>query len=243
AYASHGDTKHVLLFPQDPTECFTMAADALDLADRLQTPIFVLSDLDIGMQDWLTDPLKWDETRRLDRGKVVTREELDAGKDFGRYLDIDGDGIPFRTYPGTHPTRGSYFTRGTTKDRYARYTEEGPAYVDNMQRLLRKFETAKELVPAPVTTKAGKATKSGVIFFGSTGAPEADSLAALELDGIYLDQMRLRAFPFADAVADFIAAHDRVYVVEQNRDAQMKALLVNECGIEPQRLVFVVDYA
>lgn len=242
AYASHGDTKHVLLFPQDPTECFTMAADALDLADRLQTPIFVLSDLDIGMQDWLTEPLKWDENRRLDRGKVVTREELDAGKDFGRYLDVDGDGIPFRTYPGTHPTKGSYFTRGTTKDRYARYTEEGPAYVDNMQRLLRKFETAKELVPAPVIERAAQATRAGVIWFGSTGAAMAESLAALAADGIHLDRMRLRAFPFADAVTEFIAAHDKVFVVEQNRDAQLRMMLVNECGIDPDKLIPVLHY-
>jgi len=242
AYASHGDTKHVLLFPQDPTECFTMAADALDLADRLQTPIFVLSDLDIGMQDWLTDPLKWDENRRLDRGKVVTREELDAGKDFGRYLDVDGDGIPFRTYPGTHPTKGSFFTRGTTKDRYARYTEEGPAYVDNMQRLLRKFETAKELVPAPVIERAAQPTRAGVIWFGSTGAAMAESLAALAADGIHLDRMRLRAFPFADAVTEFIAAHDNVFVVEQNRDAQLRMMLVNECGIDPGKLIAVLHY-
>ena len=179
AYASHGDTKHVLLFPEDPTECFTMAADALDLADRLQTPIFVLSDLDIGMQDWLTAPFKWDDVRRLDRGKVMTRAELDAGKDFGRYLDVDGDGIPYRTYPATHPTKGSFFTRGTSKDRYARYTEEGPAYVDNMQRLLRKFETAKTLVPAPVIEKAAMPTRAGVIWYGSTGAAMAESLAAL----------------------------------------------------------------
>jgi 2-oxoglutarate ferredoxin oxidoreductase subunit alpha len=242
AYASHGDTKHVLLFPQDPTECFTMAADALDLADRLQTPVFVLSDLDIGMQEWLTDPLAWDANRRLDRGKVMTREELDAGKEFGRYLDVDGDGIPFRTYPGTHPTKGSFFTRGTTKDRYARYTEEGPAYVDNMQRLLRKFETAKELVPAPVVEKAAEPTRAGVIWFGSTGAAMAESLSALAADGIHLDRMRLRAFPFADAVTEFIAAHDKVFVVEQNRDAQLRMMLVNECGIDPDKLIPVLHY-
>jgi 2-oxoglutarate/2-oxoacid ferredoxin oxidoreductase subunit alpha len=202
----------------------------------------VLSDLDIGMQDWLTDPLKWDENRRLDRGKVVTREELDAGKDFGRYLDVDGDGIPFRTYPGTHPTKGSFFTRGTTKDRYARYTEEGPAYVDNMQRLLRKFETAKELVPAPVIERAAQPTRAGVIWFGSTGAAMAESLAALAADGIHLDRMRLRAFPFADAVTEFIAAHDKVFVVEQNRDAQLRMMLVNECGIDPDKLIAVLHY-
>jgi len=242
AYASHGDTKHVMLLPEDPTEAFAFGAQAFDLADRLQTPIFVMLDLDIGMQDWLTEPFTWDDAHAMDRGKVMTETDLDSGRDFGRYLDIDGDGIAYRTYPGTHPTKGSYFTRGTTKDRYARYTEEGPAYVDNMQRLLRKFETAKSMVPMPVVTKATKPTKSGVVYFGSTSAAMAESLAALELDGIHLDQLRLRAFPFHDSVADFIAAHDRVFVVEQNRDAQMKSLLVNELGIDPSRLISVLHY-
>ena len=242
AYASHGDTKHPLLFPEDPREAFEFGALSFDLADRLQTPIFVLLDLDIGMQDWLTAPFAWDDAHRMDRGKVMTAADLDAGRDFGRYLDVDGDGIPYRTYPGTHATRGSYFTRGTTKDRYARYTEEGPAYIDNMQRLLRKFETAKSLVPAPVIRKAAKPTKSAVVWFGSTSAAMAESLAALELDGIHLDQMRICAFPFADAVNEFIGAHERVFVVEQNRDAQMKALLVNECGIDPAKLISVLHY-
>ena len=143
AYASHGDTKHVLLFPEDPRESFAFAAEALDLADRLQTPIFVMMDLDIGMNDWLVEPLEWNENRRYDRGKIMTAEMLEAGVEFGRYLDVDGDGIPYRTYPGTHPTRGAFFTRGTSKDRYARYSEEGPDYVDNMQRLLHKFETCQ----------------------------------------------------------------------------------------------------
>ncbi len=242
AYASHGDTKHVLLFPEDPTESFEFAATAFDLADRLQTPIFVMLDLDIGMQDWLTEPFEWDDSRRMDRGKVMTAAELNAGRDFGRYLDVDGDGIPFRTYPGTHPSKGGYFTRGTTKDRYARYTEEGPAYVDNMQRLQRKFETAKDMVPAPVIQQGAKPARSAVIWFGSTGAAMHESLAALEADGIRLDHMRLRAFPFADAVADFIHAHEHVFVVEQNRDAQMKSLLVNECGIDPAKLISILHY-
>ncbi|HQR09762.1 MAG TPA: 2-oxoacid:acceptor oxidoreductase subunit alpha [Casimicrobiaceae bacterium] len=242
AYASHGDTKHVLLFPEDPTESFEFAATAFDLADRLQTPIFVMLDLDIGMQDWLTEPFKWDDSRRMDRGKVMTAAMLDTGRDFGRYLDADGDGIPFRTYPGTHPSRGGYFTRGTTKDRYARYTEEGPAYVDNMQRLQRKFETAKNLVPAPVIEQGGKAQKSGVIWFGSTGAAMSESLAALDAEGIRLDRLRIRGFPFAESIADFIQAHEHVFVIEQNRDAQMKSLLVNECGIDPAKLISILHY-
>jgi 2-oxoglutarate ferredoxin oxidoreductase subunit alpha len=242
AYASHGDTKHVMVIPEDPAECFAFGALAFDLADRLQTPIFVMLDLDIGMQDWLCEPFDWDDSRKMDRGKVMTAALLDAGRDFGRYLDVDNDGIPYRTYPGTHPSKGGYFTRGTTKDRYARYTEEGPEYVDNMQRLLRKFETAKELVPAPVIKRAKEATRAGVIWFGSTGAAMAESLAELERKGVHLDQMRLRGFPFADAVADFVAAHDHVFVVEQNRDAQMKMLLVNECGVVPDKLISVLHY-
>jgi 2-oxoglutarate ferredoxin oxidoreductase subunit alpha len=242
AYASHGDTKHVLLFPEDPKECFEMGAQAFDLADRLQQPVFVLLDLDIGMQDWLCEPFRWDDDHRMDRGKVMTYEQLEAGKDFGRYLDVDGDGIPYRTYPGTHPKRGSYFTRGTSKDRYARYTEDGPAYVDNMQRLLRKFETAKLYLPEPVITKASHPTRAGVIWYGSTGAAMAESLVALEQQGVHLDRMRIRAFPFAAGVSDFIAEHDHVFIVEQNRDAQLRMLLVNECGIDPDKLVSVLHY-
>ncbi len=242
AYASHGDTRHVLLFPEDPRECFELGALAFDLADRLQTPVFVMLDLDIGMQDWLCEPLAWDDHHRMDRGKVMSAQELDAGRDFGRYLDVDGDGIPWRTWPGTHPSKGSYFTRGTTKDRYARYTEEGPAYVDNMQRLLRKFDTARMLLPRPDIADAAQPTSAGVIWFGSTGAAMAESLAELERQGIHLDRMRIRAFPFHDSVAEFIAAHEHLFVVEQNRDAQLKMLLVNECGIDPARLTSVLHF-
>ena len=242
AYASHGDTKHPLLFPEDPTECFSMGAQAFDLADRLQTPVFVMLDLDIGMQDWLTDPFAWDDAKALDRGKVMSEAELESGRDFGRYLDVDGDGITWRTLPGTHARRGAYFTRGTSKDRYARYTEEGSAYVDNMQRLLRKFETAKTLVPAPVIERAARPTRAAIVWIGSTGAPMAESLAALEAEGIHLDRMRIRAFPFADEVAEFIDAHDHVFVVEQNRDGQLRTMLVNECGLAPDKLVPVLHY-
>src|ERR1700724_43643 len=243
AYASHGDTKHVLLFPEDPRESFTFAAEALDLADRLQTPVFVMLDLDIGMNDWLVEPLEWDESRRYDRGKVMTAEELGAGIEFGRYLDVDGDGIPFRTLPGTHPTRGAFFTRGTSKDRYARYSEEGPDYVENMQRLLHKFETAKRLVPRPVEHAAREPTRFGALYFGSTGAAMAEALEALEARGIHLDTMRIRAFPFHDDILDFIAGHDRVFVVEQNRGAQLRTLLISEGDIDPARLVPILHYA
>jgi 2-oxoglutarate ferredoxin oxidoreductase subunit alpha len=242
AYASHGDTKHVLLFPEDPRECFEMAAQAFDLADRLQTPIFVMLDLDIGMNDWLCEPLQWDDSRRMDRGKVMTAAELEAGKEFGRYLDVDGDGIPYRTYPGTHPSRGAFFTRGTTKNRYARYSEEGPDYVENMERLLKKFETAKTLVPRPVPRPARQGTRQGVLYFGSTTPALREALEALEAEGIHLDALRLRAFPFAKEVTDFVAAHEQVFVVEQNRDAQLRVLLVNEAGIDPAKLVPVLHY-
>lgn len=242
AYASHGDTKHVLLFPEDPAECFAMAADAFDLADRLQTPVFVMMDLDIGMNEWLCRPLAWDDSRRYDRGKVMTFADLEAGREFGRYLDVDGDGIPYRTYPGTHPTRGAFFTRGTSHDRYARYTEEGPAYVDNVQRLLKKFETAKKLVPAPELLPAAEATRFGLLAFGSSMPAVREALAELAARGVHLDTLRIRAFPFGRAVEEFVAAHERVFVVEQNRDGQLRQLLVNECGIDPARLWSVLHY-
>jgi 2-oxoglutarate ferredoxin oxidoreductase subunit alpha len=242
AYASHGDTKHVLLFPEDPAEAFEFSALAFDLADRLQTPIFVMLDLDIGMNHRLTRPLTWDDARRYDRGKVMTAAELEAGKDFGRYLDVDGDGIPYRTYPGTHPTKGSFFTRGSTRDRYARYTEEGGPYVDNMQRLLRKFETAKGLVPKPVRRNAEKPTRYGVIYFGSTSPAMDEAHEMLAANGIALDLLRVRAFPFPHDVADFVTGHDQVFVVEQNRDGQLRALLVNEASLDPARLVPILHF-
>src|SRR5690606_25125520 len=167
---------------------------------------------------------------------------LEAGREFGRYLDVDGDGIPYRTYPGTHPTKGSFFTRGTSRDRYARYTEEGGPYVDNMQRLLRKFETAKRLVPGPVRRDASVPTRYGVIYFGSTSPAMAEALAALEQRGLHLDAMRVRAFPFCDEVIDFVLGHDQVFLVEQNRDAQLKSLLVNEGAIDPARIISVLHY-
>ncbi|KQT10142.1 2-oxoacid:acceptor oxidoreductase subunit alpha [Ramlibacter sp. Leaf400] len=242
AYASHGDTKHILLFPEDPHECFEHSAAALDLADRLQTPVFVMTDLDIGMNQRLCRPFAWEEGRGFDRGKVMTADELEAGKDFGRYKDVDGDGIPWRTLPGTHPTRGSYFTRGTTRDPYARYSERGPDYLYNVERLLRKFRTAADLVPQPVVRTAAAPTRLGVLYFGSTSPAMAEALDVLTAQGVQVDAMRLRAFPFPDSVAAFIAAHDQVFVVEQNRDAQMRTLLVNELEIDPARLVKVLHY-
>jgi 2-oxoglutarate ferredoxin oxidoreductase subunit alpha len=242
AYASHGDTKHVMLFPEDPTECFEFSAQAFDLAERLQTPVFVMTDLDIGMNTRLCDPLQWNDSRAYDRGKVMTHDELEAGKEFGRYLDVDGDGIPYRTYPGTHPTRGAYFTRGTTKDRYARYSEAGPDYVDNMQRLLRKFETAKQLMPKPLLRPAAKPARFGAIYYGSTSPAMQEALDVLALRGIHVNALRVRGFPLQDEIADFVAAHPWVFVVEQNRDAQLKTLLVNEAKVNASRLLSVLHY-
>jgi len=242
AYASHGDTRHIVLLPQDPTECFEFGAAAMDLADRFQTPVFVLLDLDIGMNEWLCQPFRWDDSRRMDRGKVMTATELEAGREFGRYLDVDGDGVPYRTYPGTHPSKGAYFTRGTSRDRYARYTEAGGAYVDNMERLLRKFATAKSAVPHPIERRAKHATTDGVIFFGSSSAAMEEALGALEADGIHLDALRIRAFPFHDDVMAFIARHDRVFIVEQNRDGQLRTLLMVEGNLDAAKLVPVLHY-
>ncbi|MGN6517658.1 MAG: 2-oxoacid:acceptor oxidoreductase subunit alpha [Rhizomicrobium sp.] len=242
AYASHGDTKHVLIFPQDPNESFDFAATAFDLAERLQTPIFVMMDLDIGMNDWLVDPLQWDDARKYDRGKVMTAAELDAGKQFARYLDVDGDAIPYRTLPGTHPTKGTYFTRGSSHNAYAVYSEQGKDYTDNMQRLLRKFDTAKTLVPQPVARAAKQETRWGVIYFGSTSVAMDEAFETLAEQGLHVDLLRLRAFPFSEAVTDFIAAHDQVFVIEQNRDAQMLKLIVNECAIDPARFISILHY-
>jgi 2-oxoglutarate/2-oxoacid ferredoxin oxidoreductase subunit alpha len=242
AYASHGDTKHVLLFPEDPKECFEFAATALDLADRLQTPVFVMTDLDIGMNQRLCKPLEWDDARRYDRGKVMTRDELESGKDFGRYLDVDGDGIPYRTYPGTHPKRGAYFTRGTTKDRYARYSEAGPDYVDNMRRLQKKFDSAKTMVPKPLLDASKLPARFGAIYYGSTSPAMQEALDSLATMGIPINALRVRAFPFQDEIADFVASHHKVFVIEQNRDAQLKTLLVNDAGINPANLISVLHY-
>ena len=242
AYASHGDTKHVLLFPEDPHECFEFAAKCLDLADRLQTPIFLMTDLDIGMNHRLCEPLVWDDAREYDRGKVMTHEDLEAGRDFGRYLDVDGDGIPYRTYPATHARRGAFFTRGTTRDPYARYSEAGPDYLYNVERLLKKFETAKTLVPQPVQTNAARPTRFGVIYYGSTSPAMHEAFDTLRTQGVHVDLLRLRAFPFSAAVDQFIAAHEHLFVIEQNRDAQLRTLIVTEQEVNPAKLEPVLHF-
>lgn len=242
AYASHGDTKHPMLFPSTPKECFDFAAKAFDLADRLQTLVFLMTDLDLGMNDHMSPPFAWDENTAYDLGKVMTAEELESGKEFGRYLDVDGDGIPYRTIPATHPTKGSFFTRGTSRDEYARYTEDGADYVRNVDRLLRKWDTAKTLVPAPEFYRPENKRELGLIFFGTTTYAAIEAMELLEEEGILLDAMRVKAFPFHQEVADFVAQHKKIYVVEQNRDAQFRSLLINELEVAPDRLIPILNY-
>ena len=301
AYASHGDTKHPLLFPASPRECFEMTALAFDLTERLQTPVIVMTDLDLGMNDHVTKPLVWDDSRRYDRGKILRAEALDAiyraakasaevhsassptdgngaaasdivletqpdteaesagssmeqfkGK-FGRYLDIDDDGIPYRTIPGTHITLGAYTTRGSSRDEYAVYTEDADAYRRNVDRLLRKWETAKELVPPPLfytphlpndvdATEAETRGRPGVIYFGTSTYAAEEALELLAESGTQLDAMRPRAFPFGKAFRDFVNTHDRIFVIEQNRDAQFRSLMMIELGADPAKLVSVLNY-
>ncbi len=265
AYASHGDTKHPLLFPATPKECFEMTADAFDLTERLQTPVIVMTDLDLGMNDHVTDPLTWDDSRQYDRGKVLSADQLDNiysngsafnGK-WGRYLDVDNDGIPYRTIGGTHPTRGAFVTRGSSRDEYGVYTEDGAAYQRNVDRLLRKWETAKELVPPPVFYSAPRlgdadaekaetrpvgSVRDGVIFFGTSTDSSLEALELLEAGGITLDAMRPRAFPFGKAFREFVDAHERIFVIEQNRDAQFRSLIMIELGTDASKLISVLNY-
>jgi 2-oxoglutarate/2-oxoacid ferredoxin oxidoreductase subunit alpha len=247
AYASHGDTKHVLLFPANPTECFSMAAQAFDLAERLQTPVIVMSDLDIGMNEWVTDPFSWDDAYVHDRGKVLSAEALDrfkemTGREWGRYLDVDGDAIPYRTLPGAHPSKGAFFTRGTSHDEYARYTEDGRVHARVIDRIRRKFDTAAKLVSKPEVAVRDKGSRTGIIYFGSTRPAVIEALDLLERDGFRLNALRLKAFPFTPEVAAFCAAHDRIFVVEQNRDAQMRSLLVTEGRVPGEKLIPALSY-
>jgi 2-oxoglutarate ferredoxin oxidoreductase subunit alpha len=287
AYASHGDTKHPLLFPSTPKECFELTARAFDLTEQLQTPVIVLTDLDLGMNDHVTEPLVWDDSREYDRGKVLAAEQLDKiysattngnaasngngskidletqpdaeaesagsyleqfkGK-WGRYLDIDGDGIPYRTIPGTHPTRGAFVTRGSSRDEYAVYTEDADVYQRFVDRLAGKWETAKELVPGPEIRLAvsGEPTagsvRDGVIFFGTSTDSSLEAMELLEADGVKLDAMRPLAFPFGKAFRDFVESHERIFVIEQNRDAQFRSLMMIELGTDAAKLISVLNY-
>ena len=243
AYASHGDTKHVLLFPASPKECFEMTAESFDLAEKLQTPVIIMTDLDLGMNDHISAPLVWDDNRQYQRGKVLDAETLEKMTErYGRYLDIDGDGIPYRTIPATHSTKGAFVTRGSSRDEYAAYTEDGATYQRNMDRLARKFETAKEMVPAPEFYQAKNASKYGVLFFGTSTYAAEETIELLKAEQISLDAMRVKAFPFGKAFQDFINSHEKIFVIEQNRDAQLRSLMMIELGVNPEKLISVLNY-
>ncbi len=243
AYASHGDTKHVLLFPCDPKECFDLGADAFDLAERLQTPVIVMSDLDLGMNDHVSDPLHWDDTRKYDRGKVLSAEDLDKLEErWGRYLDVDGDGICYRTYPGTHPTKGAYFTRGTSHNEYSAYTEYSPIYKAGMERLLVKWETARSLMPKPHIKIRDPQASVGIIFFGTSTHAAYEAIGRLGKRGLKVNSMRIRAFPFSDEVIEFIDRHENIFVIEQNRDAQLRTMLMVENNVSPQKLQSILYF-
>ena len=241
AYASHGDTKQILLFPSTPKECFEFAADSFDIADRLQTPVIVLSDLELGMNEQICDPLNWDDERQYDRGKILNEQQLDEIEKYGRYQDIDGDGIPYRTYPGTHPSKGSYFTRGSSHDANAAYTEDGDIYAEIMDRISLKFETALNYIPEPEISSLGSNPR-GVIYLGTTTSAIKETLDNLQKKGISLDTMRLKGFPFHESVRDFINKHEIVYVIEQNRDAQLKSLLKIECNASEEQMFSILSY-
>ena len=240
AYASHGDTKHVLLFPADPHECFTMSPLAFDLADRLQTPVMVLSDLDIGMNDWMVPEFEWDPGYVHDRGKILSAEDLEKMDVFYRYLDVDGDAIPYRTLPGTHP-KGSYFTRGSGHTKLGAYTENAADYQDVVDRLTEKWETARTLVPEPEIVYS-KTNKAAILTVGSGNGACKEALDRLDKRKSGMNYCRVKAFPFSKSVKEFIDKHDVVYVVEQNRDAQLRALLILDLEARPDKLVSLLHY-
>lgn len=242
AYASHGDTKQVVLIPCDPADCFEMMAKAFDVADRLQTPVILLSDLDLGMNDHMSRPFVWDDNREYDRGKVLSADDLDNMKErWGRYKDVDGDGIGYRTYPGTHPTKGSYFTRGSSHDDYAAYTEDSSVYEANMERLVRKWETAKDVAPHPQIKYRDKNSKIAAIFYGTSAQASYEALDGLEAEGIKINTCRIKSFPFHGDIGKFIEEHETIFVIEQNRDGQMRTLLINEFNIGTNRMQSILN--
>lgn len=242
AYASHGDTKHILLIPANPTECFEFTAMAFDIADQLQTVVFLMSDLDLGMNIHMSEPFTWDDNRRYNRGKVLNREELDAVKDYGRFKDVDGDGVGYRVIPGTHPSKGAYLSRGTSHDPYGRYTEDGVVHAGEIDRLIRKFHTAKGMVPRAEFYQEENRSDHAIIFYGTTTYAALEVMDILIEEGKPIDAMRIKAFPFQDEVREFIEAHSMVYVIEQNRDAQCRSLLILELGINPAKVQSILNY-
>jgi len=239
-YASHGDTKHIALFPADPGECFHFAVDAFDLTERYQTPVFVVSDLDIGMNDWMCDRLEWDDGYQPDRGKVLSAEDLEKIQDFYRYIDVDGDGIPYRTLPGVDP-KGAYFTRGSGHDRFGRYTEDGDLYQEVMDRIAAKVDSAAEALPDPEIIEAPGATV-GIVTIGGCRGAVLEAIEILAEEGIFVDFLRVRGFPFAKSVEEFLLAHEVNIVVEQNRDAQLSRLLILETDVEKKAVTSLLDY-
>lgn len=242
AYASHGDTKHVMLFPASPKECFEMTAESFDLAEMLQTPVILMTDLDLGMNDHITPPLTWDDDIVYNRGKVLSAEDLEKIERYGRYLDVDGDGIPYRTIPATHETRGAFVTRGSSRDEYAVYTEDGLAYQRNVDRLLKKWQTAKEIVPAPEFYQVENSSPLGVLFFGTSTYAAEEAIELLKAENIAFDAMRVKAFPFGKDFAYFVNSHEKIFVIEQNRDAQFKSLMMIELGTKSEKLISVLNY-
>jgi 2-oxoglutarate ferredoxin oxidoreductase subunit alpha len=240
AYASHGDTKHVLLFPSNPEECFYMSITAFDLADRLQTAVIVMTDLDIGMNDWVCPDLKWDDKYQPDKGKVLSAEDLESMDKFYRYLDSDGDGITYRTIPGEHP-KGSYFTRGSGHTKYGAYTEDSAEYKDVVDRLLVKWETARTIVPEP-EIEYSKFNKHAILSLGSCDGAVKEALVRLKEENVGLNYCRVKAFPFTQSVVDFIDKHERIYVVEQNRDAQLRSLLMLDANSDDEKLISMLHY-
>ena len=241
AYASHGDTRHICLYPSDPREAFEFAVKSFDLAERFQTPVFLVSDLDIGMNDWMVPKLTWDDAYRPDRGKVLSAAELDRAKTFSRYLDVDGDGIPYRTLPGVHP-KGAYFTRGSGHNKFGAYTEDADEYQDVLDRINRKVQGAARAVPAPVIRQAKGATM-GLVTVGGCHAACVEAMDLLAREGIALDYMRVRGFPFGDDVRQFLEQHEVNFVVEQNRDGQLRSLLTLDTGVPVSRMESVRYYA
>jgi 2-oxoglutarate ferredoxin oxidoreductase subunit alpha len=240
AYASHGDTKHILLFPSSPEECFTLSVASFDLAERFQTPVFVLSDLDIGMNDWVCPRLKWDDAYRPTRGRVLSAADLEKLAKFHRYNNENEDHVAARSLPGVS-SKGAFFTRGSGHNKFGGYTEIPDEYQEVMDRLARKHKAAAKAVPAPIVVKQTDAT-FGVISLGGCDPAVREAIAALAERGIVADYMRIRAFPFGDTVEKFLASHERVFVVEQNRDAQLKSLLTLETGVAKSQLRSVLVY-
>ena len=241
AFASHGDTKHIVLFPANPKECFEFAVAAFDLTERFQTPVFLLSDLDIGMNDWMIPRLEWDDGFQPDRGKVLSADELEKMESFSRYLDVDGDHIPYRSLPGVHP-KGAFFTRGSGHDKYGKYTEDSEAYLEVVERLAAKVDSAAEHVPAPEVHSRGEGASAGIISIGGCHGAVLEARDQLLSEGIDIDYLRVRGFPFSETVARFLDEHETVFVVEQNRDAQLRTLLSMETGCPLGKMTSVRYY-